>query len=143
VSQRTNTGQFKPGQSGNPAGRVSGRTTVRTLLDPKAPHLVRKAIALALAGDTVALRLCLDRIDPPSRQQIEPLEIPGFTKAKSLVEKAQTAVDAVGAGLISPDAGAAVISVIAGAVAIKQDDQLAAEIEALKAAVEKMQSENK
>ena len=143
MTARTKTGQFKPGQSGNPAGRPTARATVRALLDPKAPNLIKKAMEQALAGDMVAMRMCMDRIDPPARQQIDPVEIPGFAEAATHVEKAQKVVDAVGTGAISPDAGAAVISVIAGAVAIKQDDQLAAEIEALKAAVEKLQHENK
>lgn len=143
MAQRTNAGQFKPGRSGNPAGRPSGRATVRSLLDPKAPDLIRKAIEQAMAGDMVAMRMCLDRFDPPARQQIDPVEIPGFAEAATHVEKAQKVVDAVGTGAISPDTGAAVISVIAGAAAIKQDDQLVAEIEALKAAVKDLKHENK
>jgi hypothetical protein len=56
---------FKPGQSGNPAGKPRGsrnRTTlaVEALLDGEAETLTRKAIELAKAGDLAALRVCLD-----------------------------------------------------------------------------------
>ena len=57
------------GESGNPRGKRQGarhRTTLaaEALLDGEAKALTRKAIELALAGETVALRLCLDRILP-------------------------------------------------------------------------------
>ena len=35
-----------------------------TLLDGEAEALTRKAVELALAGDTTALRLCLERVLP-------------------------------------------------------------------------------
>ncbi len=65
-------GQFKPGQSGNPKGRTKGarhRATLAALalLDGEAEALTRKAVDLALEGDTVALRLCLERIAPPRK----------------------------------------------------------------------------
>ena len=37
------------------------------LLDGEAEALTRKAVDLALEGDTTALRLCLERIAPPQR----------------------------------------------------------------------------
>ena len=60
---------FRKGRSGNPAGRPPGsrnRATIaaEALLEGEAQALTRKAIELALAGDTTALRLCLERIVP-------------------------------------------------------------------------------
>ena len=67
-------GRFQKGQSGNPAGKPPGTrhrvtTAAQELLDGEAQQLTRKAIDLALGGDMVALRLCLDRIIPPSRSR--------------------------------------------------------------------------
>ena len=65
---------FRPGQSGNPNGRPKGSrnaTTlaVESLLDGQAKALTQKAIDLALSGDLVALRICLDRILPPRKNR--------------------------------------------------------------------------
>ncbi len=67
-------GRFKPGQYGNPAGKPKGtrhRTTmaIEALLDGEAEALSRKAIEMALAGDGVALRLCLERLLPARRDR--------------------------------------------------------------------------
>jgi hypothetical protein len=62
---------FTKGQSGNPAGKPKGakdkRTELRALLRPHAEDLVAKAVELAKAGDTTALRICIDRLIPPIR----------------------------------------------------------------------------
>ena len=60
---------FKPGQSGNPSGRPKGSRNqvtlaLESLLDGQAHALTQKAIDLALDGDLIALRICLDRILP-------------------------------------------------------------------------------
>jgi len=72
---------FEKGQSGNPAGRPPGarhKATVaaEAMLDGEVEALTRKAIELALAGDTTALRLCLDRILPPRCERPTSFELP-------------------------------------------------------------------
>ncbi len=46
------------------------------LLDGEAEDLARKAVELALAGDAAALRLCLDRIVAPRREQPLSVDLP-------------------------------------------------------------------
>lgn len=72
---------WKPGQSGNPAGKPKGTRhkvtmAVEALLDGEAKKLTRKAVELALAGDTVALRLCLERLAPPRKDRPIAIELP-------------------------------------------------------------------
>lgn len=59
---------FKPGVSGNPSGRPKGSLNKNTqlikIMEAHAETLINKTIELALAGDTVALRLCIERLMP-------------------------------------------------------------------------------
>src|SRR5262245_43322647 len=70
VSSATKSaGRFQKGFSGNPNGRPVGsrnRTTLalQAILDGEGELIIRKAIEMALAGDMVALRLCLERLVP-------------------------------------------------------------------------------
>jgi Family of unknown function (DUF5681) len=78
-------GRFVKGQSGNPEGKLRGtrhRATqlAETLLEGDSEALVRKAVELALGGDTVALKLCLDRILPPRRERTVALNLPNLRR---------------------------------------------------------------
>ena len=56
-------GRFARGNPGKPKGaRHKATQAALMLLDGEAEALTRQAVELALAGDTTALRLCLERI---------------------------------------------------------------------------------
>jgi len=98
---------FVKGQSGCPAGKPKGarhRTTLaaEALLDGEAEVLTRKAIELALAGDSPALRLCLDRILPPRRERPVRFALPLLEGAGDAVAAMAAITAAVAAGEISP-----------------------------------------
>jgi hypothetical protein len=110
---------YKPGESGNPRGKTKGtrhRTTLaaQALLEGEAETLSRKAIELALAGDTVALRLCLDRILPARRARIS-LPLPPVTTAADVTAALAVIVAAVGSGEIAPDEAQSLAGVIEAA----------------------------
>ena len=61
--KRRDDGTFAPGNPGRPKGsRHKTTRAIEALLDGEGEALSRKAVDLALKGDTTALRLCLDRI---------------------------------------------------------------------------------
>lgn len=126
-------GQFKKGQSGNPAGKPRGardkRTALRELLQPHAAGLVKKAVELALAGDTTALRICIDRCIPAIKAKDEPVELPALNG--SLAEQGDAVMRAMAAGTITPDQANAVMQVISAQARIIEVDELEKRIAAL------------
>lgn len=133
MTKRTGKQLWKAGQSGNPAGRKPGIERVRQLLDPHREKLVQKALDMALAGDTIALKLCLERLAPLPRSEYERVEVPGLGEAQSMADKARCIVDAAGAGQISADAASMLLGAIASAAKILETDELAERIAALEA----------
>jgi hypothetical protein len=92
------------GVSGNPAGRPKGARhkatlTAEALLDGESERLTRKAVELALAGDTTALRLCLERVVPPRKERPIALTLPD---GADLVDVTSALLAVVAAGELTP-----------------------------------------
>ena len=111
-------GRWLKGQSGNPAGTITGsrhRASVvaQELLDGQVETLTKRAIGMALAGDSMALKLCLERLLPRRREC--PVTLPGLTESTDALDlagviRAERAVlAALGAGELTPSEAAAVM----------------------------------
>ena len=85
--QRNAKGQFQRGNAGRQHGAV-GRSTrlTRLLLSRSAGPLVRKCIEQALAGDMVAMRLCIERLCPVARHEsdLKAVDLPAMGGARDL-----------------------------------------------------------
>jgi len=108
---------FRPGQSGNPAGKPKGarnRATLaaEVLLEGEARALTRKAIELGLAGDTTALRLCLERLVPPRKDRAISLDLPAIKSADDAARAVSAVLAAVGEGRITPSEAGEVMALI-------------------------------
>jgi len=75
---------------------------VLELLDGQAEALTQRAVELALAGDTVALRLCLERIAPPRKDSPVTFPLPRMVNAQDAAEAAGAVLMAVSAGDLTP-----------------------------------------
>ena len=107
---------FTKGQSGNPAGKPKGvrnRSTLaaEALLDGEAEQLTRKVIELALAGDTIALKLCLERILPPRKDRTVMFSLPGLKNADR-ASSITAILQAVSQGRITPSEAEMVVKLL-------------------------------
>ena len=99
--------KFKPGQSGNPAGKPKGARHKVTLLaekllDKDAKSVVEKCIELVMAGDSGAIKLIMDRILPPRKDRPVSIDLP-LIESISDASKAMAIVSqAVADGEITP-----------------------------------------
>lgn len=103
---RGEQGRFRPGASGNPAGRPPGarnRATMaaEALLDGQAEALTTKAVTMALEGDATALRLCLERVLPPRRDRPVMLALPALRTATDAPKAMAAIVAAVADGTVT------------------------------------------
>ena len=110
-------GRFGKGRSGNPRGRPLGSRNSATLaaealLEGEAEKLTRKCIELALSGDTVALRLCLERIYPARKDRAVRFPLPPITSARDAADIAAAVAEAVAAGHLTPSEAAEIGKVI-------------------------------
>lgn len=107
-SGRRPDGRFAPGNNANPKGRTPGsrnRATAaaQALLDGEVEALTRKAVELAMEGDTTALRLCLERIVPARKEApLPPLSLPTVNSIQDLPALTEAILQAVAAGELTP-----------------------------------------
>lgn len=110
---RNTDGTFGPGNPGKPKGaRHKATRAALALLDGQAEALTQKAIETALAGDTVALRLCLDRIAPPRKDAPVSFSLPPMATAKDAAFAAGAILDAVALGDLTPIEAAQIMGLI-------------------------------
>jgi hypothetical protein len=113
MNGRSADGTFTAGNAGRPKG-ARNRTTqaVMALLEGEAEALSRKAVEMALAGDSVALRLCLDRLAPARKDSPVQFALPRMTCAHDAVQAAGAVLEAVSEGDLTPTEGAQVMALV-------------------------------
>jgi hypothetical protein len=110
---RKTDGKFASGNAGRPKGsRHKTTLAIQALLDGEGEALTRKAIDMALAGDTTALRLCLERIAPPRKDAPVRFDLPPMEGAQN----AAAAMGAILAGVASGDLTPSEATGIAGLI---------------------------
>jgi uncharacterized protein DUF5681 len=108
---------FQKGQSGNPAGKPKGarhRTTVaiEALLEGQATAIGQKCVEMALAGDTTALRLAMERIAPTRRGRPVRFSLPALDTAGDLPKALSAVLAAVAEGSLTPDEAVSLAQIV-------------------------------
>ena len=123
---------FEPGNPGKPRGARSRVTrAVEILLEGQHEQLTQVAITKALEGDSVALRLCLDRIAPPRKDAPITIELPPVRSAADAVEASAAVLAAVAIGDVTPDEAGRVMALLTAHKAIVEAGDLERRITAL------------
>jgi hypothetical protein len=131
---RKPNGTFAKGNKlggGKTGSRHKVTKAVEALLEGEAEGLTRKAVEMALTGDTVALRLCLDRIAPPKKDRAVSITLPKVRTAQDTVQASSTVLDAVAEGNITPDEGARILSLLTAHKALIETCDLEVRLSAL------------
>ena len=134
---RDNRGRFGPGNPGRPAGaRNKATLAVEALLADEAEALSRKAVELALAGDTTALRLALERIAPPRKDSPVSFTLPKMESARDAASAAAAILQAVAGGELTPTEGAHVMGLVDGFRRVLEVTEIEARLTELEAAAD-------
>jgi hypothetical protein len=102
-AEKTRGRPFQKGNCGRPKGsRNKATLTAEALLDGEVEKLTRKAVDMALAGDTTAMRLCLERIVPPRKDKPVTFDMPKLESTADAVRVMAAIVEEVAKGTITP-----------------------------------------
>ena len=106
-TEQKQANRFRKGISGNPNGRPKGSRNNATLaaealLAGEAEKLTRKCIDLALDGDPIALRLCMERIYPARKDRPVEFSLPPINTARDAADVMSSVMNAVAAGQLTP-----------------------------------------
>jgi hypothetical protein len=99
--------RFRPGESGNPAGRPRGSRNraallMEQLLGEEIEDVTRAAAEKARKGDVGAMRLCMQRAAPAARGRAVLLDLPANATIEDLSAAMTRTIEAMGAGEITP-----------------------------------------
>ena len=117
-TEQKQANRFRKGVSGNPNGRPKGSRNNATLaaealLAGEAEKLTRKCIDLALDGDPIALRLCMERIYPARKDRPVEFSLPPINTARDAADVMSSVMNAVAAGQLTPADAAELSKVVA------------------------------
>ena len=105
--------QFSSGNSGRPKGsRNKASLAIESLLQGQAEALTQTAVTKALEGDSLALRLCMERIAPVPKDQPVSFRLPKMNNAMDASEAAENVLTAVSEGELTPIEASRVMGLI-------------------------------
>ena len=100
---KNTAGQFTTGNAGRPRGsRNKATIAIESLLQGQGEALTQTAINKALEGDSIALRLCMERIAPTPKDQPISFRLPSIKGALDASKAAGSVLSAVSNGELTP-----------------------------------------
>ena len=129
---------FKPGNPGRPLGSKNRVTqTLEQLAEGQAEQLFEKVRELAQAGDVACLRMMLDRIWPPRKEQPVNVTLPPINSSQDALAAIAAICTALREGGLTPDEITALSSVVGRSIQVIELQDLERRVAALEEAREK------
>lgn len=108
-------GRFGPGNPGKPVGaRHKATQAALALLEGEGEALARKAVEMALGGDVMALRLCLERLVPVRKDAVIKFDLPDLNRTQDAPAASRAVLKALADGLMAPADAETALKVIEG-----------------------------
>ena len=131
---------YKPGQSGNKAGRPIGCTqkdklSARLILATNSTALLERAIELALGSDRTMLKVLIERILPKAREEVK-IKLPKVHDLESAREAQQILIAELSKGTVDTQNANCIMNAISKQRECIQVLDLEKELEELKARME-------
>jgi hypothetical protein len=128
-SGRSADGRFTFGNRGRvPGSRHRATIAAQTILDGEAEKITRKAVELAISGDPIAMRLCLERLVPPIKDRTLSFALPECET--SIAELTKELLELVSSGNISPSEGNDVAALIEKHVRVLEATEIESRLKA-------------
>lgn len=127
-------GKWKPGVSGNPAGKPRGITDKRSKLMKRmlddANDIYDGLLEKAKAGDPTAAGLIFARILPTLRAQLQTVQF-DFDPSLPIGRQVEQVLAAIAAGAVAPDIGKQIIDAIAALSTVRMNEELELRVKTL------------
>lgn len=123
---------WQPGQSGNPKGRPPGCgdvANIRAAIAQHVPEIIASLVARAVAGDTGAARLLLERVVAPLKAAEAPQSV--SLPTEGLSSQGRAVIASVASGEIAIGQGAALLSALGALARVVAVDELIERVAAL------------
>ena len=134
--------KFQPGVSGNPSGKKIGtkdkRTAMREMLMPHREKLVKTLIFMAESGDMAAMKIVMDRLMPPVREDPIRATIPKIECADDCTVAQAAVLNQVAAGEMLPGEGQALSNLIDAQRKAYETSTLAKELQGIRADIDQL-----
>jgi hypothetical protein len=108
---------FKPGTSGNPAGKPAGTRSKSTqlllvLMQDGAQKITQAVIDAAQGGDLMAAKIILDRVMPPAKERPVCVDLPDTSTSEGVAAAQNAILQAVATGELLPGEASTLSSIV-------------------------------
>jgi hypothetical protein len=127
---------------GRPQGsRNKATIDLQEMLDGHGEAITRKCALMAMKGDATGMRLCMERLLPPRKEQPVKFKLSAVTTAAEVAAAVSTILQAVAGGQLTPAEGQMIANIVEGRRRVIETEELEARLQALESRSIKRQAD--